>query len=884
MSRSGRTSSRGMESGESMLEALEPRRLLSVSIEFDYSLDTNNFFESQERRDLLETVADDLAERLEDDLAAIMPLGFNTWEAKLVHPGTGDPDFGIEDLEVPEDTLLIFAGARPLDDSLARGGAGGFSASGTQEWLDTVRGRGQPGALGDNPTDFAPWGGTITFDTGTNWHFGETTDGLDSNEADFISTALHELFHVLGFSFSNDSFARFVDEGDQVFTGPATLAEWDEPGFPRLASDLAHWEEGLLDNGVETALDPTLGLGNRKLGTPLDFASLEDIGWELTDQPAFPGQGTLVPLAQLTGDGEMTSSFVSGGADTQVFSFDSLAVGPAFVQVVTEQGSDLDARVRVFDEAGLFILEEGVGTFGNTADTEFLVDGTGERYTLQVERTSGSGDFTLRLDTEPVTHFLFYPEGFANDRISEFVSITNPNDFEVTYTVRLKYEDPALPKEALIQENVTLAAGARGGVTIATREEGTPGEDNFKPATRVTDLLTGEPIEKATPYAIVIESDAPLAATISHFDFGIATGESFTDVTSDVWSFARATRTPGEVFSFPIFYNPNDHDARVSVTLMPADGSPPVTLSQQVEAGRRSGFNLNAETTLPEGQFGVIITSEAFDPSDQDDHIGIVAAITEFDDAEEQGWSVVGTPELGAPEGVIPSLALTEAGRVEVTVFNPSTTTAALVTITASFINSDKTDVVLPVQNIGATGSLTLTGETFGMEQGDEISIQFSTATGGAFIGSVVVQGLDVRFADSASITAPTEVGTGFFFGDAFINANLAGELYFETLSFFNPNDFDIQVDIEFRFSDGVQNGLTVTVPSEDFFNVDLHTLDQILNHKNLNFFGIITDSDEAFAVTMTHFDLFFGSGWGATGAPLGLTVPIAMLDGGIGS
>jgi len=882
MSRRDRSCSPVESESGPVLESLEPRKLLSVQIELDFSLDTNNFFDTQEKRDLLQQAADMLADRLEDTLDAIEPVGFNEWEARIIHPGTGDPNHSIPGLVVPEDTLIVFAGGRNLDGSLGRGGAGGFTAQGSQAWLDTVAARGEPGALpaGGNPhTDFAPWGGAITFDTETLWHFGETTEGLDSNEADFFSVAKHELIHLLGFADSTESYAALVDEVALEFKGPAAQAEWDEPGFPRLASDLSHWEEGLTDNGQETAMDPTLTTGTRKAPTPLDLAVLDDIGWELTNEPGFPGVGQLLALDIRTGDTDSVGT-LDGLGDNAVFSFESLAAGTTFVDVIPDDDTILDAEIRVFDESGVLIAQNSEGSLGTTADEEFVIDGAAQVYTVEVVSTGGSGGFTIRVDSEPVTHFLYYPEGFANDQISEFVSVTNPNDFPVTYTVRLSYEDPSLEfEEAIVVQSKTIPAAARDGVTISDGENDT----------RAIDLLNGGQVFKNTPYAIIIESDAPLAATISHFDFSIATGETFTGKTSDNWTFPRATRPAPEdfvngsppIFDFPIFYNPNDHDARVSMTVFPLDGSPSVTLTQVVGSDRRGGWNINNEAALPFGEFAVIITSEAFDPADQDDHIGIVAAITHFNDAEEQGWSVLGDPNGGATEVVVPNLEFTPGGDVELLLFNPGDI-AALPSLTVSYLNSTKPDLTLNVQSVGPKLTRTFNAASLGMVEGDKVAVRLTTAIGNATFGQVAVQGIDVRFADSASVNGQAFVGKEFFFGDAFINANLAGVDYFETLSFFNPDIIPIEIDVEFRFSDGVQASTSVTVQAEGFFTLDLHTLPEILTHKNLNFFGIIVDSENPFAVTMTHFDLFFGSGWGAAGAPLGLTVPLASIDTGI--
>ena len=89
------------------LERLEPRLLLSgsLSVTIDYSFDDNNFFDTQEKKDLLQQAADDVASHFGDDLQAIVPDSTedpdnfaddcsdatgNVWETVFTDPGTGN--------------------------------------------------------------------------------------------------------------------------------------------------------------------------------------------------------------------------------------------------------------------------------------------------------------------------------------------------------------------------------------------------------------------------------------------------------------------------------------------------------------------------------------------------------------------------------------------------------------------------------------------------------------------------------------------------------------------------------------------------------------------------------------------------------------------------
>lgn len=101
-------------------------------------------------------------------------------------------------------------------------GAGGWSGSGTVGFVDNLYNRGESGITNGSAvelgtqTDFAPWGGTITFDNDdVAWHYDHTTS-VDAGKFDFYSAALHELVHAIGFGNSN-SWDDLVSSG--TFTG-----------------------------------------------------------------------------------------------------------------------------------------------------------------------------------------------------------------------------------------------------------------------------------------------------------------------------------------------------------------------------------------------------------------------------------------------------------------------------------------------------------------------------------------------------------------------------------------------------------------------------------------------------------------------------------------
>ena len=248
--------------------------LLTLNFDFDYTYDTSNFFNTAQKRETLELAAAIIGSQLGDSLNAINPSGANSWSAIFPRPDNG-ATVEVDNPSIAADTLLVYVGARNLGTSVGNGGFGGYRASGTTSWQNNVNYRGETGET--SGTDFGPWGGQLTFNTATDFHFGETVEGLDNDESDFLSVAIHELSHLLGFGLAG-SFTSHVSGGR--FNGPEAVAEFDGSGNVPLSSSGSHIAGSTTDEGRESAMDPGLARGERKLLTQLDWAVLADMGWE----------------------------------------------------------------------------------------------------------------------------------------------------------------------------------------------------------------------------------------------------------------------------------------------------------------------------------------------------------------------------------------------------------------------------------------------------------------------------------------------------------------------------------------------------------------------------------------------------------------------------
>lgn len=254
------------------------------TIVIDYSLDANNFFPvGSTQRNTLASAAAALSSRLTDTLTAIAPSGGNTWTASFPNPATG-ATVNLTDQTIATNVIRVYAGGRELGGTtLGVGGPGGFGASGNSQAFFDSLGRGQYDifSAANTRTDFASWGGAITFDAvGTNWNFALTNPTAGQN--DFYSVALHELGHLLGFG-TADSFQNLVPVGT-TFLGPASTL-LNGGVNPQVTGDLGHWASGTTYLGQQVAMSPSITTGTRKVFTELDFAGLKDMGWQVTPVP-----------------------------------------------------------------------------------------------------------------------------------------------------------------------------------------------------------------------------------------------------------------------------------------------------------------------------------------------------------------------------------------------------------------------------------------------------------------------------------------------------------------------------------------------------------------------------------------------------------------------
>jgi hypothetical protein len=496
-------------------------------------------------------------------------------------------------------------------------------------------------------------------------------------------------------------------------------------------------------------------------------------------------------------------------------------------------------------------------------------------------------DRRLMDGTDDLPNVLYYPEGYTHAAINEFVPITNTNNAPVSFELLARYETGQ--RDQLIAAG-TIPANTRGGVTINRSDD---------PLSRL--------VREDTPYALVLRSSLPVAASISHYDFGTAIGESFTDDRSTDWTFAEGYKDDAWTRDFIVLYNPNDTPTAVTLTAYTSSGEQ-ITLTKVVETRRRSGWNLNAESAIPAGVFGVKVHGSQ----------PIVAALSHYEIVTQRGFGALGTVGGGATAGVVTAIEFDDLdedhhrnrggddnggggngggnddgtpdqgggnnddppgddngssfpANAYLTVLNTSPQTA---TVTFTFIARDDLPLANPTRTIsvapGARGGLNIRDLGFPLD--DEFGAVYRSDVP-VTVTAAVYQGRD-----ALGVEATTVAATQWTFGEGYMSRLRAGFAITEDVYLFNPSNQNVSVTVEFLFSTGQVISLSKHLSALEIEDVRVHDEDAILNLGPDVFFGIRITASAPITASMEHWDRDLGGGFATVGIPAGTIVPLASI------
>lgn len=451
------------------------------------------------------------------------------------------------------------------------------------------------------------------------------------------------------------------------------------------------------------------------------------------------------------------------------------------------------------------------------------------------------------------THTIYSAEGFTGSNINEFVPISNPNDEAIHYEVWARYEAipgaPLYARDQLIERG-TIGANSRGGVTVST-----------------TTTWMNAAVRHGVPYAIEVRSTLPVAANLSHYDFGSATGEGFTGETNEKWTFVGLSSASFSR-SFLLWHNPTDEAVEVTITITGNEPGETLVRSFTVDAHRRGGM---AVGSLDIDDFRFNATVEATG--------AIVAQLSSYDTVEQfavGAWTTLGQAGAASTVGVMP-LALEpnvdEVGRsrLRFKIYNPGDTTAF---------------VGLELYSPGSTVPINFLPDPINVDGGTYVAIEFPTLEDQPSGPFTLVYRSDVpiyaavemmRTEDRYHTQMATSAGTEYHFAEGFTDpSRTERNVLEEYITVFNPNsaafgtsEMDATVTFTFRYTDGTTFSINRNVAAGANEHVAISDLQEVIDQANLHdrfFYSIEVSSDVPIIAQMIHTDATLGEAGRATG------------------
>ncbi len=480
----------------------------------------------------------------------------------------------------------------------------------------------------------------------------------------------------------------------------------------------------------------------------------------------------------------------------------------------------------------------------------------------QLESGNGTGHLVSNtrdasIPAQNLPYAIYYPEGYANNRASTFLPIVNSGPEAVRVVIIARYEGTAtedvLYDSATDETDGVIQPGKRAGITLTTPALYTQGNAN-----RVKSEITGRlGVRKDTPYALEIRSSAPVGATMSHYDFGITTGQAAVSQLSSTWTFAEVQKGAG-INDFVVYYNPNSIPVKVTFTTFPAGGATGIQTVTLIQPFRRGGYNIQSMGGIANGRLAVRLDAD----------LPIVAALSHFDSNIHAGYGALGLPSNGSTVGGTGQgqVGLT-ATNESVIVFNPNSGTAN-VTVNFTFANASAYRRTINVQP-GQTRQLRV-DQLVGFPRGQPYGVSYeSNLPVTVSLPSYTTQG-----ASGATLTG--NASTQWLFGEGFYP--LGSTDVKEFLRVFNPSLQQITIEIALSYNNGTGELFRREIPARS--TADFNLFDFVTGAaRNTgtvpgvgSFFGTRVTSAVPVLAFMGHFDNFLGGGFGLLGTPLGTT------------
>lgn len=517
--------------------------------------------------------------------------------------------------------------------------------------------------------------------------------------------------------------------------------------------------------------------------------------------------------------------------------------------------------------------------FGDTpadaaANFNILNQGTGTGH-LTVNTAAPAAELLSNGSSVPqLPYQIYYPEGFANRYIYEFIPVFNASDQPNRVLLIARFgagQGLTDSQRDLVLGDSTIQPGARGGFTVNTptsglRLIGADGNGNG-----------GTYAGKS--YALEIRSERPVTATFSHYDtFGRSPdsenkptiGEPFSSRVSDTWTFGQIFKGEG-VRDYLVWYNPTSQNIKVSVEIYSQTGGllTPVPLSYDLNAFRRGGLSIptldlnqdpNITNLLADGTYGIRITAQR----------PIVVAVSHYIDNLSAAEGYGGTVGSGASSGVLPDGQLGVNGTSEtIGILNTNTSAA---TVTFSFIFANGSTYRHAVTVAAQSQATVDVGSLQDFPAGQPYSTLYNSTL------PVAVDQLSLAFNQALASGPATTAYTLWGFGEGFRprdGGNHPGVK--EYLRLYNPNADTQVVEVTIGFDRGLgSETFRFNVQSRQIMEIDVHTLVTGSRRSVNAYYGLTVKAANPVVAYFGHYDSFFPGAFGSLGTSYGRTSTIS--------
>ncbi|WP_353570291.1 hypothetical protein [Candidatus Albibeggiatoa sp. nov. BB20] len=437
----------------------------------------------------------------------------------------------------------------------------------------------------------------------------------------------------------------------------------------------------------------------------------------------------------------------------------------------------------------------------------------------------GNGTMVSTDTPQPiVSNTLYMPEGFIGDGIDEFVSLLNTHDETVNATCFFYYEDGtalSFPLELLAKQRTTFTVKDKG-------------------------------VAFYRPFAIVIEPEKKITATLAHYAQGnVAMGANFTPITSKKWASSQGFyHHEDKIRNYLVGFNPNNEPVDINLQITGVTEIFPLNVQLRVEP--KSRFNVKLQDylnpTIPEQPIGALVSTNK----------PIVVGMSHYDDLLDDGTLSIAEPSWGSQRGYVAEGWLSDTGFEVVNLVNPHDTPTEIIFYKSQQYYDAASEFarfeLTPYQQAGLVVSAFLPKK-------QPLSISYSSAQ------PVVASFNHFDLSGLNGVNFVPNGHTHWEFAEGFRGDNVLEFLLVQRESLVS-NSEPLNVKVRLYYYDGQANAeLDLVIPAnESKATLFLHADNRVRSSPDGVTYSVTLDADLPIIPYFTHYDFNFGGAFALSG------------------